>query len=545
MTTLRTLGLVTFAAIALLTGCGEQGAAQRTDKVGNSPATEKPRSTKSAARFTETVLCPYKKDTSGGFSPYWAAYIIEPVEDAKDQFSFVELNGRRLGPYSQVSGMMVVSRDGKHIAFAAEKGNKWVVVVDGVEKYTHDGLVWPWCAWSPTLEGDSYIPQTRAAVLEFSQDGRSIAYPAKTENGEYAVFVNGVPGPSYPSIGSSISFVDGRVKYYAFPEENRIVEVHGKQVLGPYSTSYKTKVSADGNHYCFWAKTADKNVLVVDGQTHDLPGEVSDYVIGNEGVLAYAYKSASRYRVRVGKTDLPGDYDEVTQMTLSPDYKKVAFWARRSGKWSLVVGDKELPGFDGYFYYQCGGSKYSVMWSQDSKHIAYYVREGPNGVLILDGQKLEAAFRPPGLALQIIVDDDGHTVGAGLMQGPQMETAAFVQAVLMRDQVKCDPFSATLVGQTLCYIEKDETHASMHIGERKEGQYKSIRSVLFTLRDGSHYAYLVQTDKGDQVVIDGTIRPQTYDAIYRPIFNDADGTLELLAVKAGNLVRVVQPLGSE
>ncbi|MGA2171974.1 MAG: hypothetical protein ABSG82_03030 [Sedimentisphaerales bacterium] len=540
MTTLRTLA--TIVALMLLAVCSKQAANEAIAQDVNAKGVEQLRRPKSPPQFSETVLCSYKKDGSGGFSPYWVAYIIDPIKDANDQSSFVELNGKRLGPYAQVSGMMEVSHDGRHMAFAAEKNKKWVVVVDGVEKFTHEGLLWPWCAWSPSLEGNSFIPQTRAALLEFSRDGQFIAYPAKMADGKYAVFVNGEPGPSFPSVGSSVSFVADQVKYYAFPEEKKIVEVHGKQVLGPYDTSYKTKVSADGNHYCFWATTGDKKILVVDDQTRELPGELTDYVIGNEGFLAYAYKSSGKHRVWIDKTDLPGDYDEVTEMTLSPDNRKVAFWARRSGKWTLVAGDKELPGFDGYFYYQCGGRKYSVMWSPDSQHIAYYIREGRNGVLVLDGQKLEADFRPPGLALQVIVDDKGQSVGSGIMQGPQMDTGAFVQAVLLREKIKCDPFSASLLDRMLCYIEKNDSTAFMHIGEKKEGPYKSIRSVLLTSPDGKHYAYLVQTDKGDQVVIDGTVRPQTYNAIYRLIFNDEDRTLDFLAVKDGNLVRVVEPL---
>jgi hypothetical protein len=532
----------TLAVLALLAGYGGKAGDEAGAQDIKAESIEQPGTPKSVPQFSEKVLCPYRKDASGGFSPYWAAYIIDPVKGAKDKSMFVEVNGSRLGPYSNVSGMMEVSSDGKHIAFAAQKNAKWVVVVDGVEKYTHDGLLWPWCAWSPSLEGNSFIPQTRAAVLEFSRDGQSIAYPAKTADGKYAVFVNGEPGPSYPDVGSKVGFIADQVKYFAFAEKKKIVEVHGKQVLGPYDNTYETKVSADGNHYCFWAKTGDKKVLVVDGQTRELPGELTSYVIGNEGFLAYAYTSSGKCRVCTGRTDLPGEYDEVTMLTLSPDNTKAAFWARKGGKWTLVAGDKEFPGFDGYFYYESGARKYSVMWSPDSRHIAYYARSVGKEVLVLDGQKLDNKFLPPGLALINIVDGKGHTVGSQLMQGPQVAEEALVQAALLREKIKCDPFSASLLDQTLCHIEKNGGTAFMHIGEKKEGPYKAIRSVLLKSPDGKHYAYLVKTDQGDQVVIDGTARPQTYDAIYRPVFNDEAQTLDLLTVKNNKLLSVVQPL---
>lgn len=521
-------------------------AAQSTSSSASGISAEQPPKRKLVTQRSETVLCQYRKDVMGAFSPHWVAYIIEPAKEATDSSRFVEVNGKRLGPYTQVSGMMELSRDGRHLAFAAEKNGKWVVVVDGVEKYTHEALLWPWCAWSPTLEGNSFIPQTQAAVLEFSPDGQSIAYPAKLADGKYAVFVDGKPGKAYNNVGARIQFVAGRVKYYAFPEEKKLIEVHGDAVFGPYDESYKTKVSANGQHYCFWAASGTRNIFVADGRTHELPGKVLDYCIGNDGLVVYAYKVGGRCRVRVGTTDLPGEYDEVTQLTLSPDGKKAAFWARSGGKWSLLAGDKVLPGFDGYFYYDCGGKQYSVMWSADSQHVAYYIRDGHNGILVLDGQKLEQTFRPSGIAMQVIVDEKGQTVGTGMMSAPRVDSEAFVQAVLMRETAKCDPFTASLCGQSLCYIEKRSADATfMHVGDKAEGPYRNIRSVLLTSAGGRHYAYIVEAENGQQLVIDGRAVPNVFDAIYRPAFNDDEGALEFLAIKDGNVVRVVEPMAAK
>jgi WD40-like Beta Propeller Repeat len=499
---------------------------------------------KTQAQFSETVLCPYQKDGMGGFSPYWVAYIVSPAENAKDQLSFVKLNGKTFGPYAQVSGIAQVSRDGKHIAFAALENQSWIVVVDGVKKYTHEGLMWPWASWSPSLEGNTFIPQTRAAVLEFSPDGKSIAYPARTPDGKYAVYVNGKPGPSYPTVGSALVFVSGRVRYYAFPEEKKIVEVDSDRVLGPYDSATRTEVSPDEKHYCFAATIGDKNLLVVDGEARELPGPVGNYVVGNDGFVAYTYKSSGKYHVRVANSDLPGEFDEVQTLTVSPDNKQVAFWGLRSGKWTLWAMGKEFPGFDGYYVYQAGARRYCVMWGPDSQHIAYYVRDGNERALVLDGQKLGTSFGIPGIALQVIVDDQGREVGVGLMSAPPVDTESFVQALLMRGKTKCDPVSAVLMGQTLTCVEKNGAATTMHIGEKTEGPFRSIRSALFAWDQAKHYAYLAQTEKGQQFVVDGTLTPHVYEAIYRPILDEQITALVYLAVKDGNLIRVVQPVPS-
>ncbi|HKS80533.1 MAG TPA: hypothetical protein VJR23_03430 [Candidatus Acidoferrales bacterium] len=528
MRTLARLGVL--LAIVQLTACG-QGHSRKSEL--------QPRL--KAPPFSETVLAAYRKDAMGGFSTHWVAYLLEPKEGAADKSTYVEVNGTRMGPYAQVSGRMEVSRGGKHIAFAAQKGDKWVVVVDGVEKYTHDGLLWPWSAWSPSLEGNSYIPQTQAADLEFSPNGESLAYPAKTPDGKYAVFVNGKPGPSYPDIGASLSFVGDRPVYFAIPEDKKIVEVVGGQLLGPYDESYTTKVSADGKHFVFWAKKASQAALVVDGQERDLPGEVSDYVIGNGGFLAYSYKSSGKYHVHVGNADLPDAYDEVSNMTLSPDNKNVAFWAQHDGKWLLATADKTFPGFGGYFLYQSGSTKYCIMWTPDSQHLAYYVRDN-DGTLVLDGEKLQGKFSPSGIALQVIVDDQGRPVGTGLMNGPQVDATAVAQAIVLRDKTKCDPFSVALIGATLSCVEKKPDGSYMQIGDKAEGPFRNIHSTLYKSAQDRHYAYVVETDKGQHFMVDGALSPHIYEAIYRLEFNEENGSIEYLALKEGKLMRVVEPL---
>jgi hypothetical protein len=249
--------------------------------------------------------------------------------------------------------------------------------------------------------------------------------------------------------------------------------------------------------------------------------------------------------VRIGKAELPDGYDDVTELTPSPDNKKVAFWALKAGRWSFVAGDKVFAGFNGYFYYDCGGRKFSVMWSPDSQHVACYVRDGYNGTLVLDGQKLDNSYRPAGLALQVIVDDKGQTVGSGMMSGPSTDPKALVQAIVLRDKIKCDPFSASLFGPTLCYLETNSTSALMHIGEKTEGPYKSIKSRLEASDSNKDYSYVVETEKGQQLVVNGKLAPHAYDAIYRIVFNDEDRAIDALAVRNGMLIHVVQPIGSE
>jgi hypothetical protein len=85
----------------------------------------------------------------------------------------------------------------------------------------------------------------------------------------------------------------------------------------------------------------------------------------------------------------------------------------------------------------------------------------------------------------------------------------------------------------------------MHVGEKAEGPYKSIKSMLATSDSNKDYAYVVETDKGQQLVVNGKLALHAYDAIYRIVFNDEDKAIDALAVRSGMLIHVVQPIGME
>jgi hypothetical protein len=84
----------------------------------------------------------------------------------------------------------------------------------------------------------------------------------------------------------------------------------------------------------------------------------------------------------------------------------------------------------------------------------------------------------------------------------------------------------------------------MIVGDKREGPYRSIRSPLLIPADRKHYAYLVETEAGQQLVIDGRVRPHVYQALYRPAFDEEAAVIALLAVKDGKLLRVIEPLAA-
>jgi len=489
--------------------------------------------------YSETFLCTYKKDVSGGFSHRWVAYIIDSGEGDGDKHYYIDLNGRRLGPYSNISTKFEISLDGEHIAFAAEKQNKWHIVLDGDEKWLHETLRWPWNSWIPTLEGNSIIPQTRAAALYFSSSGTKLAYPVKLENEKWAVFVNGKPGATYATIGTQIGFVRNKVHSVAWTQ-NGIVIVYGNRVLGPYEEKGESRFSDDGRHFGFVAKNKDNYFLVVDGREQKMIAEIGSFEIGPAGEVAYVYKSKKFWRVRFRHKQLPGEYEEVTRLTISPDGKHLAFFGKMRGKWFVVTDFETYPGYGGYYFYRSGAEEYAIMWGPESKNLAYFARGAGGAIFALNGNR-----RPlpefERIAFPNFVDDKGISVGADLIPGPRIQRQAFVQSFIQEEKSVCGPLSSTLLMGKLSCIKYSDKGATVIIGKKREGPYKKMHSDLYATSDGKHYAYIISVSHGQKVVIDGRLMPPTYEAIYRPRFSSKNRFAHL-GLKDGKLFRVVYRL---
>jgi hypothetical protein len=463
---------------------------------------------------SETLLGDYRDGVHGGFSYRWLAYIINPEKDAEDQSLYIELNGQRLGPYSNLSSMFQMSADGEHIAFAAYKDGMWHIIVDGQDTYEHQSLAWRSWSWNTGLKNDIWVSQTNAVKLQFSPNGDRLAYQAYINDSDTVIFLNGIAGPVFNSIDDEIRFVDRKITYIAWDSEDKPSLVYGDNVLGPYDEIGYVKYSSDGKHFVYVAKKQGDTYLVIDGQEQYAAGATYACEIGPSGEVVYLEKSGGKYRVNFSGRELPGEYDKITELTISPDGKHLAFWAKTAGKWSVITDSANYPGFDSYYYYEIGGENYSIMWDSESMNIAYFAKEGEDVVFSLNGQQQpDIDFVGSAIAWTNYVDADGNNVGQELLWGSAPDKQAIVEYLMQPERFKCDPAKITKVQGKFAYIETGATESFAVIGTEREGPFASIKSNLLVPEDHQHYAYVIETELGQQMIVDGKPMEWIYDEI--------------------------------
>jgi len=373
------------------------------------------------------------------------------------------------------------------------------------------------------------------------------------------LYVNGVPGPGFSGFSGDFSLVHGAVFATGFTNDKPTV-LHGAKQFGPYDSVSYEKISEDRQHYAMRVTNQKVSHLLYDDTLIEPKGNLLGFDLGPQGELAYTYKGDGGIKVVFNGQEFPDSYQSVDYVTISPDGKKLAFWATKNSRWMLIAGDKAYPSASGFFIY-IAGDRYAVMWSRDSEHVLYYVRNGrgrtAGATAMLDGTALRNAHAPGGfMVMGIIQCEGGEICGEQMMGGSSVEPEALVETALQEGKTACVTESSVMIGAKLSCIvgpppgrEADKNKAPQPsrviFGEKEEGPYKRVRSALSATKDGNHYGYVVETEQGWQVVVDGILRAHVYEEIYRAYINESEGTYEFLASKGGNLYHVVQPFGAD
>lgn len=259
----------------------------------------------------------------------------------------IAVSGKVGTEYEHVSNPFFAPK-GKMMAYRAQKGPNWFMIVDGKDVETADDL------------GDP----------KFSDDGKGIAFRA-TKAGKTFVVVNGKKSAEYPSVGDPVWSPDNKTVAFVVtdPAMGEFI-VHGEQKTEMYGRVYPPVFSADGAHMAFAARSTNgKYMVVLDDKNGAADFEaVGSMVISPDGAhVAYAGQWNFRWSCVIdsGKSS---QHDIVNTPVWSPDGKKVAYAASTNGKWCWEVNYRRDGDYDEIVS--------APVFSSDGKRAAIGLRRG-------------------------------------------------------------------------------------------------------------------------------------------------------------------------
>jgi hypothetical protein len=285
----------------------------------------------------------------------------------------------------------IFSRNGARLVYAAQRGYKYFVVLDEVE--------------------DPAFSNIFVKTIAMSADGSRLAYIAE-DSGQPLVVLDGKVQECRFEPWITAPFLSANGKRFAFIERDRANRKMRMVIDGqpaPFQdgialTSFQ--FSEDGKRYAYTAFMGNKCLRVIDDQ----PGEMFD-LVGIDFVFSpdtkhTAYmgtRSGKRYLVMDGaiKHGLAGLVDH--SITFSPDSQRLAMAVQRSdGTVAVQLDGKVGPAFSMIGGAWIGDNKLSnvrqhpgglaiyhhskLLFSPDSKRLAYSAGKGGKVFLVVDGQ---------------------------------------------------------------------------------------------------------------------------------------------------------------
>ena len=421
---------------------------------------------------------------------------VAKVEGSRAEGYRVRRDGRAGRRYEEVS-VPVFSQDGSCLAYVAAKEGAQVVVVNDKEDPAFRAVAAPTLALSCDGKRHAYVAeqlgqlvlvidgQTQAnnelaprnGIPVFSPDGSTVAYVAQDKlRGKLCVVVNGKAGELHDA-------VDGR--FFTF--------------------------SADSKHMAYAAMEGAKQFRVVDGKRGPgFDGIGIDFVFSADGKrTAYAGQNGQDWFLVVdGKAEAKIEGVVDGTLTFSPDGKRLACAVAKPDRSAYILADgKAGPVHDSIggsapsapapnqASTYAVGSKTSVLFSPDSRRIAYLAHSGPTRKIYVNGkaEDVEMDFLVGGM----VFSDDSKRLAYGGRRGNR--------------------FFLVLDGK-----QGDEYDALGYFGFSQDGKH-----IAFTAKKGDKMV----------IVVDGKERA-TYDSVPAgPVFR-ADGALEFLAAEKPTLYRI-------
>jgi Tol biopolymer transport system component len=355
---------------------------------------------------------------------------------------------------SIIQESIVVSPDGRRLAYIAIEGEKSIVVVDGEEGNPYDAI---------------------SGVPIFSPDSQRLAYLAG-EGAEQMVVVDGVEGPPYEGIGPhAVCILEG---------DDRVCS----EILFSPDSQHVAYVALDkGSVFTVIDEQPAESYFSIVGLTYSPDGEKLAFVAGGFGD-----------RVVVGGEEQP-EYENIlaSSLVFSPDGQRLAYVAEEVDQLFVVVDGIEGERYDGV-------DISSITFSPDSQRFAYFAAGNDGQFAVIDGEAGEAHGAVTHGSLQF--SPDSNRVAYAADEGNHEFVVVDGEEGARYDFIGLDSVMFSPDSLQVAYVagEGEQNFPVVSGEELRHGDKVAIGTATFS-PDGEHFAYVSISSDGDRPVLDGVV----------------------------------------
>jgi WD40 repeat protein len=437
-------------------------------------------------------------------------------------YRFVFSDGRIYSDASLVEG----PPNSKVVAVKTTKFGKVAIIVDGIKIDEYDKVVWQYFKFSPDGKRYAYVAQKQddqflildGKVIDvqskqggiytrvlFTPDSRKFIYTVSQYNALFdksveKVIVDGKEEESFDYIKSIEFSPDGRrIAYVGVREGKEFVVVDSHRSRG-YDYIVQYSFSPDSKKFGYIAVDTVNQVVVVNDKEIDIGERVKNLVFYEGSKFAYVIMKNSKWKVVIdGKESAP--YEEVEDLSYDRNLKKIVYRARVGDTQFFMIEQQQDIKHKGIVYLKV---------SPQGNRKAYIVRGIGGWQVVIDGESSILydgfpyfIFSPDGKRYAYFVFHLNQYIV--IIDGKEVGRYEYVKDIMFSDD-----------GSHYFYIIRRDKNYFVIVDGKESKEYQSVdfqsidgskKYILFS-NDGKHYAYIAKvanvlpryiivTDKGE------------------------------------------------
>lgn len=317
-------------------------------------------------------------------------------------------------------------------------------------------------------EGYKILPSS----IKLSPDLKMAGYVAFARNTQNIVVVNDTISPVFYAIypGTPVlSPKKNRYAYIAYKNKDQVIVVVDGNASRTYEVADNFIFSPDGSRYAYRAQQNDKQYVVIDGNSSPAYNGIlikDNFLFSPDSKRFFytAYKDDTCVAVIDGKEN-SNAYNLIEKVKFTPDSSHYVYKARvekkiTKEKWCVVKDNVAGEIYDKIF---------DIVFSYDSKHMAYAAVKDQQMVMVLDGKEIAEA------------DVMGYPVFS----------------------IDSEHFAYALAKDNQWFVI---------VNDKESPAFDQVYKFQFS-PDSRHYSYIAKEDKNWFCVVDGNKGPEFENAI--------------------------------
>ncbi len=296
------------------------------------------------------------------------------------------------------------------------------------------------------------------------------------------------------------------------------------QMSGRYDMIYALDFSPDSMKLAYIAQDGEEFFVYVNQDRHEsyplVHPDVGLVFSPDSEDLVYLAQTGDEEWSLIKNGTARAAFEEIKHLTFSPDSSRLAYAAKKDGKWHLAEGADGGdigPAYDDIAH---------VAFCPQSENLAYIARKEDGSAMVVNGEEEGEFDEIPG---QPMFSRDGERLAYAVAE--QRRGDVRMRMVLdgntgpAFDRIGAYQFSPD--GEDFAYMaEKDEKGRIVHNGEEHEA-FDSVGIPVFS-GQGGRLGYMAAKDRQWHVWADGELGPG-FDRVQNPVFSPDGQRMAYLA----------------